>query len=318
MQTRSSRLSARSFARVKILVAVLSVCLLLGSLALHAQTTTSTIDSSAPFSWAANFGWTNWRPSSTDGAVIGEYVLSGYLYAANVGWISLGSGAPANGIQYANNSASDFGVNFLPSTTPGVALLRGYAYGANIGWINFEGTGNPQVNLQTGALSGYAWSANCGWINLGTGTIYAVKTLSISPGRDSDGDGIADAFELTYFGNLTTATATSDFDGDGVSDRDEYLEGTNPKDPGDRLRIVSVAKTSSASQDTTSLLFTSTPTRLYNVQTTTNLLDPGSWGPSPLGTFLPDAGPTTGRDVITGPTATQRFYRVQAIRPLSP
>jgi ELWxxDGT repeat protein len=40
---------------------------------------------------------------------------------------------------------------------------------------------------------------------------------------DSDGDGIDDAWEELWFGNLTTADAKSDFDKDGYSDLQEYL-----------------------------------------------------------------------------------------------
>lgn len=56
---------------------------------------------------------------------------------------------------------------------------------------------------------------------------------------DTDGDGIDDNWEMAYFGNLTTANSTSDFDGDGYTDLQEYLnqlaglndpEG-NPFDP---------------------------------------------------------------------------------------
>ena len=48
-------------------------------------------------------------------------------------------------------------------------------------------------------------------------------------GADTDGDGIPDAWEMRYFSNLTTASATSDFDLDGLSDYGEFLAGTNPK-----------------------------------------------------------------------------------------
>ena len=286
---------------------------LLGTARAQSTIDTATNNSSA---WGANIGWTNWRPSATDGVRIGEYVCSGYIYAANVGWINIGNGNAPYGLPYTNDSATNFGLNFQASGTPGVALLRGLAYGANIGWINFENTGNAQLDLQTGKLSGYAWSANCGWLNLGSGTIYAVKTNQIAPGVDTDLDGIADAFEILNFGNLTTANATSDFDGDGESDKDEYLEGTDPKNPSDRLRVVSVAKTTAGGQDTASLVFTTNTSRFYRVDTRTDLLI-GSWADSPLGTFLPDAAATTSRGVITSPAVNQRFYRVQAVRPLS-
>ena len=125
----------------------------------------STIDPFNQYAFGANIGWLDWSGGSgqtATGAVIGEYVCSGYIYSANIGWINLGSGLPANRIQYQNNSATDFGVN-----QDGLGNLSGYAYGANIGWITFEQTyGQPKVNLITGKLSGYVWSANCGWISL--------------------------------------------------------------------------------------------------------------------------------------------------------
>jgi len=43
---------------------------------------------------------------------------------------------------------------------------------------------------------------------------------------DANGNGIPDAWELAYFGHLVSGTG--DFDGDGVSDLQEYLDGTNP------------------------------------------------------------------------------------------
>jgi hypothetical protein len=46
---------------------------------------------------------------------------------------------------------------------------------------------------------------------------------------DSDGDGMGDTWEVAYFGNLTK-TATADFDGDGASNLQEFLDGTDPTD----------------------------------------------------------------------------------------
>ncbi len=44
---------------------------------------------------------------------------------------------------------------------------------------------------------------------------------------DADGDGLADSWEMTYFGNLNQ-NASGDSDGDGVSNGDEFRDGTNP------------------------------------------------------------------------------------------
>ena len=43
--------------------------------------------------------------------------------------------------------------------------------------------------------------------------------------QDTDADGISDAWEIKYFGNITTANGTTDYDRDGYSDLQEYLNG---------------------------------------------------------------------------------------------
>jgi hypothetical protein len=48
---------------------------------------------------------------------------------------------------------------------------------------------------------------------------------------DSDGDGIADQWEIYYFGDITTSDGTADSDGDGKPDSMEWLDRTSPKDP---------------------------------------------------------------------------------------
>jgi hypothetical protein len=276
----------------------------------------TTIDAVNHFGYGANLGWMDWRGDVTSGTVIGEYICTGFIYAANVGWISLGSGTPANGIRYQNNSASDYGVNH-----DGVGNLRGYAYGANIGWITFtnrDGTGatyeGPKVDLVTGKLSGFLWSANCGWISL-SNTFAFVQTDTILMGADTDGDGIPDAWEREKFGgSLVVADAISDKDGDGFKDISEYLADTDPNNPNSFLSITHY--TAGAGGSPASITWRSQPTRQYHVLERTRV-DSGLWSDVGLGLVSADPGPTTTRP-FTDSISNQRFFRVEAVKPLSP
>ncbi len=275
-------------------------------LPVHADTT---IDAANNYAYGANIGWMDWTGDTVNGVVIGEYVCSGYIYSANVGWINLGSGTPANQIQYQNDSATDFGVN-----CDSAGNLTGYAYGANIGWITFEPTyGQPQINLLTGQLSGYAWSANCGWISLSNAVAY-VQTDTILPSAlDPDGSGLPIAWELTYFGTMGV-DPNADPDGDGVSNYQEYLAGTDPTDPDSVLSIISE---SFAPGGTNALItWNSVSARYYSIQSTPSLNSP-LWTDSGLGLVAPAAGATT-TAAFADTNAPVRFYRVQAVRPLMP
>ncbi len=277
----------------------------------------TTINPANSFAFGANLGWIDWRGDAASGAVIGESVCSGHLYAANAGWINLGSGAPANGVRYANLSADDFGVNH-----DGLGNLQGQAWGANIGWLTFtnrDATGayydGPKVDLFTGKLSGYVWAANVGWISL-SNAVALVQTDAILPGADADHDGIPDAWELANFGNLITANAAGDYDGDGLSDLNEYIAGTDPKDPGSNLRITSCVAGSGGSP--TSLTWLSQPMRQYRILRTGSLNAPIFWSDVGLGLVLPDAGGSTSRSFTDPSGLPGSFYRIQAIRPLAP
>ncbi len=262
----------------------------------------TTINSTNHHAYGANLGWLDWRGDTNNGAVIGEYVCPGCLYAANVGWVSLGGGAPANGIRYQNDSAADYGVNH-----DGLGNLRGYAWGANIGWVNFANKGAPKVDLVTGRFTGYAWSANCGWISLSNAVAF-VQTDTLSPGLDSDGDGIADAWELTYTNTLGAFTAASDTDHDGQTDREESLAGTNPLDATDNLRITSFTRNGTYN----TLWWTSEPNRLYRVERCAAFDGASVWETL----FSLDVlGWNNAGFNSTGP---QSFNRVRAVRPLMP
>ncbi|HYG21363.1 MAG TPA: hypothetical protein VEH04_01185 [Verrucomicrobiae bacterium] len=271
----------------------------------------TTINSAEKYAYGANIGWLNAQGDVVNGAVVGEYVCSGYVWGANVGWIHLGGGTPANGIRYQNNSATDFGVNH-----DGLGNLRGYAYGANIGWINFEESGAPKVDLTTGVLTGQIYSANCGWISL-SNKVALVRTDIIQPGADSDGDGITDAWELSYTNSLTAFTATSDADGDGIPDQGEHVADTHPLDPGDLLRITSYLALFGAGTETNTLAWKSKESRNYQIDYRTNLSLGTPWVDA-TALFAPDPGMNTTRSLVLTPSLSERYFRVEAVKPLSP
>jgi hypothetical protein len=265
----------------------------------------TTIDSDNPFAYGANVGWVDWRGAVSSGAVIGDYVCSGFIYSANVGWINLGSGAPADGVRYQNGSADDFGVNH-----DGLGNLRGYAWGANVGWINFESAGTPTVSLASGILSGHAYGANVGWISLSNAVAF-VQTDSFYAGPDTDENGLPDPWERARFGILGV-DPSADPDHDGSSNTQECQADTNPNDGEDSLRITTFER--DAATLYTTLGWRARPTRLYNVQWNAALGAPSSpWTNRFSNAELPGWQLTGFSD-----PETNSFFRIRAHRPLTP
>jgi hypothetical protein len=264
-------------------------------------------------SWGGNVGWLGWAAGGTQGAAIGEYVCSGYLYGANIGWIHLGGGASAipGAAYYANTSATNYGVNAFESSEPLRADLRGFAYGANVGWIAFDSSGKPQVNLTTGAITGYAWGGNIGWINLGQ-LGFSLITQRIEPGADTDGDGLPDAWELLYAGSLAAMDATTDSSGNGMLDREAYYAGLDPFDADARLAIIAYQLVTSGGRENISLTWTSVPTRQYRIERS---LDLGSGAWTTVRDNLAPGGATT-TELTRTVNWDAQFYRVVPFRSL--
>jgi hypothetical protein len=74
---------------------------------------------------------------------------------------------------------------------------------------------------------------------------------------DSDGDGLPDSWEQTYFGNLTGQRGGGDADGDGVSNLNEFFDGTNPTNSASKnLRLTILADGGSVAMVPTKLYYT--------------------------------------------------------------
>ncbi|HTI99071.1 MAG TPA: matrixin family metalloprotease [Dongiaceae bacterium] len=126
-------------------------------------------------------------------------------------------------------------------------------------------------------------------------------------------DGLPDNWMIPYFGNANPAVGThhganDDADGDGLSNLQEYIAGSNPTNAANGLRLTAITPTN--------LQWQAKAYEVYEVQATTNF---SAW--TRLGNLVPTNAPIAVRTNILGPNITasyplpgtsapKQFYRV--------
>lgn len=124
------------------------------------------------------------------------------------------------------------------------------------------------------------------------------------PGADTDGDGMADAWENEHFGGIQVANAASDWDGDGATDLDEYRTGTDRRDAASVFAFTALTRPDGSR---VALRWQSAAGRLYSIHRATNLHS----GFVHIQSALPATPPVNTYTDTVG-TAQARFYRVEA------
>jgi hypothetical protein len=171
-----------------------------------------------------------------EGVNVGAFVMSGFIWGENIGFINVGDGTPTTPPYYANVDGTDFGVNIDLDGD-----LHGYAWSENGGWINFDGgamaTPPQPARIECGSplarLAGYVWAENFGWINLDVvdaGKFVALDLASTPLACDLNRDGVKNAGDVQAFTTLVLMggadwrdVCSGDFEGvpDGGLDFDD-------------------------------------------------------------------------------------------------
>lgn len=142
---------------------------------------------------------------------------------------------------------------------------------------------------------------------LGTPPTLEIEGVAIRP-EDSDVDGLPDDWELAWFFSLSPMTE-EDSDHDGLSNRAEWIAGTDPRSANDTLAIRSVQQ---GADGVTTITFPHAPARRYVIEYSNDL---ASWSPieEPALRFYSEPGIAEWRDEGSETTgaASPKFYRVR-------
>jgi hypothetical protein len=130
------------------------------------------------YAYGANVGWLNFEPNQGPGVTVSTTRLTGYVWVANIGWVSLSC----------SNTNSCGTVNY-GVVNDGAGNLSGYGWSTNAGWISFscENTAScASVDYGVtidgdGVFDGWAYGQNIGWIHFQSASpvAYRVKARVI-------------------------------------------------------------------------------------------------------------------------------------------
>jgi Tol biopolymer transport system component len=208
---------------------------------------------------------------------------------------------------FATNITSDVGrppslLVFDRLTGTNTLIVIGTTGAGSIAWL-----AQPTLGAAGGLLAFHSWDEGLVADDRNRFGDAFASGLAVAP-ADSDSDGIPDWWTLQYFGHTTgqvgdLSRAADDADGDGMTNREEFLAGTLPTNASSLLAM-NITAVSAGSE--VLLNWEASPGRNYQVLSTTNLN-------SPVWEIVPGSIGVLGRQAsfVTTLSAVQRYFRVE-------
>jgi hypothetical protein len=201
-------------------------------------------DNSAPYGTGGGLYLVNAAPTLVNCVISGNRAAEGGggLYAINSTPIVRNCTVADNiSAKYAGGMLFD--INSMPRIVNTIVWANGstsVSGPAQIDYSCVQGgyVGTNNINVDPIFSTDYRLASNSPCINAGSLTDAPPRDVDGEPRTDSadigadefkdlDGDGLADVWELLYFGDLSH-NGSADTDNDGLTDLDEYRNGTNP------------------------------------------------------------------------------------------
>ncbi|BDS08546.1 hypothetical protein NT6N_35860 [Oceaniferula spumae] len=215
-----------------------------------------------------------------------------------------------NGFNVAHNNVDGLFHDFRIAHDAGAQMYHVFRDGerltpiAGVDYDQAASEGRFILGDTTGGSFGDAFDVTIDCINIDYSGVW------IPVGTDTDGDGLPDTWENTYFNSPTAGNASNDDDHDGKTNVEEYHADTDPNSATSRLQIESISETS---QDNFDITVPNTSTqRNYTLYASDDLGITDPW------TAVAGQGPVAGNgsSLIFTPSHTARqFYRVEVSLP---